>query len=131
MYGWDGVQVALFRLVEAETGSTITIDGVNIAKLGLADLREKMAIIPQDPVLYSGTVRFNLDPFNECTDEQVWQALERACLRPAIEALEHKLASPVAEAGENFSVGQARDRMGVWMGERIGSHFVEREFSML
>jgi ABC-type multidrug transport system fused ATPase/permease subunit len=97
--------LALFRIIEATSGS-ILIDGVDIANLPLNLLRSSIAIIPQDPVLFSGTVRFNLDPFNESTDAQIWHALQQSNLSSAIERLELKLESPVAENGENFSVGQ-------------------------
>lgn len=69
-----------FRVIEAVEGE-ITIDGVNIANLGLHDLRSRLTIIPQDAVLFSGTLRTNLDPFNSYTDEEVWRALEQAHLK--------------------------------------------------
>ena len=97
--------VALFRIVEAAGGS-ICIDGVDISKIGLDALRSKLAIIPQDPVLYSGTVRSNLDPFNQYSDDELWSVLEKAYLKDAISGLEKKLLDPVSENGENFSVGQ-------------------------
>jgi ATP-binding cassette subfamily C (CFTR/MRP) protein 1 len=103
--GKSSLSVALFRLVEAAGGS-IEIDGVAIDKLGLETLRSSLSIIPQDPVLYSGTVRSNLDPFNQRSDEQLWASLEKAYLAEPIKRLEKKLEAPVSENGENFSVGQ-------------------------
>ncbi|KAL6991616.1 Canalicular multispecific organic anion transporter 1 [Sarracenia purpurea var. burkii] len=96
---------ALFRIVELERGR-ILIDGYDIAKFGLIDLRKVLGIIPQAPVLFSGTVRFNLDPFNEHNDADLWEALERAHLKDAIRRNSLGLDAEVSEAGENFSVGQ-------------------------
>ncbi|KAI4303732.1 hypothetical protein MLD38_039329 [Melastoma candidum] len=96
---------ALFRIVELEKGR-ICIDGYDIAKLGLEDLRKNLSIIPQAPVLFSGTVRFNLDPFNEHTDIEIWEALERAHLKDVITRNSLGLDNEVSEGGENFSVGQ-------------------------
>jgi len=96
---------SLFRIVEIEAGS-ITIDGVNCRELGLHDLRSKMSIIPQEPVLFMGTVRSNLDPFDQHSDAEVWQALERSNLKPLVGAFPAKLLAPVEADGANFSVGQ-------------------------
>ncbi|KAE8709270.1 ABC transporter C family member 2 [Hibiscus syriacus] len=96
---------ALFRIVELERGR-ILIDGCDIAKFGLMDLRKVLGIIPQSPVLFSGTVRFNLDPFNEHNDADLWEALERAHLKDVIRRNSLGLYAEVSEAGENFSVGQ-------------------------
>ncbi|KAH7836909.1 hypothetical protein Vadar_007286 [Vaccinium darrowii] len=96
---------ALFRIVELERGR-ILIDGYDIAKFGLTDLRKVLGIIPQSPVLFSGTVRFNLDPFGEHNDADLWEALERAYLKDAIRRNSLGLDAEVSEAGENFSVGQ-------------------------
>ena len=68
--------VSLFR-VESLVGGQILIDGVDIASVPLAVLRHKLGIIPQDPVMFSATVRFNLDPFNEHSDEEIWKAWSR------------------------------------------------------
>nr|AIU41637.1 ABC transporter family protein [Hevea brasiliensis] len=95
----------LFRIVELERGR-ILIDGCDIAKFGLMDLRKVLGIIPQSPVLFSGTVRFNLDPFNEHNDADLWEALERAHLKDVIRRNSLGLNAEVSEAGENFSVGQ-------------------------
>ncbi|EXC25625.1 ABC transporter C family member 2 [Morus notabilis] len=96
---------ALFRIVELERGR-ILIDDCDIGKFGLADLRKVLGIIPQSPVLFSGSVRFNLDPFNEHNDQDLWEALERAHLKNAIARNSFGLDAEVSEAGENFSVGQ-------------------------
>ncbi|KAK3020240.1 hypothetical protein RJ639_045476, partial [Escallonia herrerae] len=96
---------ALFRIVEVESGR-IFIDGFDITKFGLTDLRKVLSIIPQAPVLFSGTVRFNLDPFNEHNDANLWEALERAHLKDVIRRNAMGLDAEVSEGGENFSVGQ-------------------------
>ncbi|KAI3680994.1 hypothetical protein L6452_35774 [Arctium lappa] len=96
---------ALFRIVELERGKII-IDNCDIAKFGLTDLRKVLGIIPQAPVLFSGTVRFNLDPFNEHNDPDLWESLERAHLKDVIRRNPLGLDAEVSEAGENFSVGQ-------------------------
>ncbi|KAF6161018.1 hypothetical protein GIB67_007659 [Kingdonia uniflora] len=96
---------ALFRIVELDRGR-ILIDNCDIGKLGLGDLRKVLGIIPQAPVLFSGTVRFNLDPFTEHNDADLWEALERAHLKDVISRNSLGLDAEVSEAGENFSVGQ-------------------------
>ncbi|KAJ0017775.1 hypothetical protein Pint_11106 [Pistacia integerrima] len=96
---------ALFRIVEIEKGR-IMIDDCDFAKFGLTDLRKVLSIIPQSPVLFSGTVRFNLDPFNEHNDADLWEALERAHLKDVIRKNSFGLDAEVSEGGENFSVGQ-------------------------
>lgn len=103
--GKSSLMAALFRLIEPANG-TIKVDGIDITTIGLKDLRSRLAIIPQDAYLYSGTLRYNLDPFNSFSDEDIWWALEKSFLKPAIEALPQKLGALVAENGENFSVGQ-------------------------
>ncbi|XP_031704128.1 multidrug resistance-associated protein 9-like [Anarrhichthys ocellatus] len=103
--GKSSLGVALFRLVEPASG-TILIDGVDITAIGLQDLRSKLSIIPQDPVLFTGTVRYNLDPFNNFNDEEIWAALEKTYMKDSISRLEGKLQATVLENGENFSVGE-------------------------
>nr|XP_054771514.1 ATP-binding cassette sub-family C member 5-like [Lytechinus pictus] len=105
MSGKSTISVALFRLVEADDGH-ITIDGLDISTIGLTDLRSKISIIPQDPVLFIGTVRYNLDPFSERSDKELWEALEQAYMKDKISVLDHQLEAPVTEGGDNFSVGE-------------------------
>ncbi|XP_078288563.1 ATP-binding cassette sub-family C member 4 isoform X2 [Panthera onca] len=95
---------ALFRLSEPE--GKIWIDKILTTEIGLHDLRKKMSIIPQEPVLFTGTMRKNLDPFNEHTDEELWNALTEVQLKECIEDLPGKLDTQLAESGSNFSVGQ-------------------------
>uniref|UniRef100_A0A8D3BPU4 Multidrug resistance-associated protein 4 n=1 Tax=Scophthalmus maximus TaxID=52904 RepID=A0A8D3BPU4_SCOMX len=102
--GKSSLVSALFRLGEPE--GEIYIDGVLTSEIGLHDLRQKMSIIPQDPVLFTDTVRKNLDPFNQHTDEDLWTALEEVQLRPVVEELPGRLETVLAESGSNFSVGQ-------------------------
>ncbi|XP_062967662.1 ATP-binding cassette sub-family C member 12 isoform X3 [Cynocephalus volans] len=103
--GKSSLGMALFRLVEPASG-TIFIDEVDICTVGLEDLRTKLTVIPQDPVLFVGTVRYNLDPFESHTDEMLWQVLERTFMRDTIMKLPEKLQAEVTENGENFSVGE-------------------------
>lgn len=94
----------LFRFIEL-SGGAIEIDGVNIAAVPLEVLRRSMAIIPQDPTLFIGTVRSNLDRFGQCADGEIWRALERVRLREAVESI-GGLGAVVQENGYNFSQGQ-------------------------
>ncbi|XP_067295978.1 ATP-binding cassette sub-family C member 12 [Pseudorasbora parva] len=103
--GKSSLGVALFRLAEPAKG-TILIDDVDICTLGMKDLRSQLSVIPQDPVLFIGTVRYNLDPFNNFKDEELWLALEKTSMKDTIAKLPEKLHSPVVENGENFSVGE-------------------------
>ncbi|KAH7039561.1 putative oligomycin resistance ATP-dependent permease yor1 [Microdochium trichocladiopsis] len=122
--GKSTILSTLFRLTEIAGGS-ITIDGIDISKLGLHQLRSSLAIIPQDPTLFHGTVRSNIDPFNKHTDLELWAALRRAHLNPMPqqqgsqggdrERINEEMGSneslvtldaPVEAEGLNFSVGQ-------------------------
>ncbi|KAG6802309.1 multidrug resistance-associated protein 1 [Apis mellifera caucasica] len=103
--GKSSLTLALFRIIEAADGQ-IFIDDIDIAKLGLHDLRSRLTIIPQDPVLFSGSLRINLDPFNCYTDDEVWRALEHAHLKSFIKTLPNGLLYEVSEGGENLSIGQ-------------------------
>ncbi|XP_003391409.2 PREDICTED: multidrug resistance-associated protein 4-like [Amphimedon queenslandica] len=96
---------ALFRLAEP-TGGSIIIDGVNANALGLHDLRKNISIIPQDPVLFGGPIRYNLDPFQVYNDSDIWRALEQVQLKSVVEGLDDGLLSIITEGGSNFSVGQ-------------------------
>uniref|UniRef100_A0A8D2JJF9 ATP binding cassette subfamily C member 2 n=1 Tax=Sciurus vulgaris TaxID=55149 RepID=A0A8D2JJF9_SCIVU len=103
--GKSSLTNCLFRILES-AGGQITIDGIDIASIGLHDLRGKLTIIPQDPVLFSGSLRMNLDPFNKYSDEEIWKALELAHLKSFVAGLPLGLSHEVTEGGDNLSVGQ-------------------------
>ncbi|KAM9715834.1 ATP-binding cassette sub-family C member 3 isoform 1-T1 [Menidia menidia] len=103
--GKSSMTLCLFRLLEA-AGGEITIDNVKISEIGLHDLRSKLTIIPQEPVLFSGTLRMNLDPFDKYEDEEVWKALEHSHLLKFVSNQPAKLELECSEGGENLSVGQ-------------------------
>ncbi|KAJ2249336.1 hypothetical protein GGI13_004324 [Coemansia sp. RSA 455] len=103
--GKSSLTLALFRIIEAAEGQ-ILLDGKDIAQYGLFDVRSKLSIIPQDPVLFAGTVRENLDPFNTYSDQEIWRALEHARLADFVRTKDERLEFVVNQGGENFSVGQ-------------------------
>uniref|UniRef100_A0A4W3JNQ4 ATP-binding cassette, sub-family C (CFTR/MRP), member 3 n=1 Tax=Callorhinchus milii TaxID=7868 RepID=A0A4W3JNQ4_CALMI len=103
--GKSSMTLCLFRILEAAEGE-ITVDGVRIAEMGLHDLRSKLTIIPQDPVLFSGTLRMNLDPFDHHCEEDLWRVLELSHLKRFVSNQAAGLLLQCSEGGENLSVGQ-------------------------
>lgn len=102
--GKSSITQALFRLTDYD--GHIIIDNVNLKDLGLHTFRSRISVIPQDPVLFSGTLRSNIDQFNERTDEQIWSVLEQVELKAPVAELAGGLDSIVSDAGANFSIGQ-------------------------
>lgn len=98
--GKSSIINALFRLSFID--GRILIDGIDTGDINLESLRSKISIIPQDPVLFSATIRYNLDPFDVYSDDEIWRALEVVELKSAINGLQYM----VTEGGSNFSVGQ-------------------------
>ncbi|KAK0580426.1 hypothetical protein LWI29_001894 [Acer saccharum] len=94
-----------FRLIEP-SGGRIIVDGFDISLFGLHDVRSRFGIIPQDPVLFEGTVRSNIDPTGQYTDDEIWKSLERCQLKDVVTAKPDKLDSLVTDQGDNWSVGQ-------------------------
>ncbi|KAL3943726.1 MAG: hypothetical protein SGBAC_002196 [Bacillariaceae sp.] len=110
--GKSSLLLSLLRLVEpnfeeskGDYKSPITIDGVDIMRIGLTELRSKLGIIPQNPVLFSGTIKINMDPFDEYTTEDIWKALEQCGMKDAVEEMPGQLEAAVAEGGQNLSNG--------------------------
>ncbi|XP_017483220.1 PREDICTED: multidrug resistance-associated protein 1-like [Rhagoletis zephyria] len=103
--GKSSLTLALFRILERASGKII-VDGRDIADLGLHSIRSRMTIIPQDPVLFTGTLRLNIDPFGKHSDEELWSALELVNLRPFVQSFEAGLNHTITEGGDNLSVGQ-------------------------
>ncbi|KAL1498301.1 hypothetical protein ABEB36_009120 [Hypothenemus hampei] len=103
--GKSSLTLALFRIIEAVQGKII-IDGKDISEIGVYDLRSRLTIIPQDAVLFSGSLRMNLDPFDHYSDDDIWRSLEHAHLKQFVLELAGGLNHKVAEGGDNLSVGQ-------------------------
>jgi len=103
--GKSSLMKAIYRFEEPVFG-TIFIDEIDFTRVGLKDLRVNIAIIPQDPTLFMAPLRYNLDPFDKHTDEEIWSALEMVQLRELVEAHEEKLQLNCEENGANFSIGQ-------------------------
>ncbi|XP_074198909.1 ATP-binding cassette sub-family C member 3 isoform X2 [Camelus bactrianus] len=103
--GKSSMTLCLFRILEAAEGE-IRIDGLNVADIGLHDLRSQLTIIPQDPILFSGTLRVNLDPFGNYSEEDMWRALELSHLHTFVTSQPAGLDFQCSEGGENLSVGQ-------------------------
>jgi ATP-binding cassette subfamily C (CFTR/MRP) protein 1 len=104
--GKSSLSNALFRMVEPMEGSVVEIDGVNVLNMGLRDLRSNLAIVPQDPTVFEGTVREGLDPFGEFSDLEIWEALRQAHLYDFVSRTDGKLDHIVFAGGSNLSVGQ-------------------------
>jgi ATP-binding cassette, subfamily C (CFTR/MRP), member 1 len=103
--GKSSLTLSLFRIIEA-AGGKIVIDDIDISTIGLHSLRSRLTIIPQDPVLFSGTLRMNVDPFKSYPDDSIWTALEHSHLKAFVKGLNDGLEHKISEGGENLSVGQ-------------------------
>ncbi|KAG1791532.1 P-loop containing nucleoside triphosphate hydrolase protein [Suillus plorans] len=103
--GKSSLLLTLFRIIEPASGA-ILIDEVDITKLGLHDLRSAISIVPQNPDLFEGTLRENIDPVGEHQDVDIWTALEHAHLKAYVDSLPGGLDAPVQEAGSSLSAGQ-------------------------
>lgn len=105
--GKSSLLLTLFRIVEIENGGSVEIDGIDIRSVSMQTLRESLSIIPQDPVLFAGTIGYNLDATGKASEEDMWEALEAASPELAKQFRESEgLASPISEGGNNLSQGQ-------------------------
>ena len=103
--GKSSLVVALFRFEEL-CGGRILVDGVDISQIPIHLLRSRLAIIPQDPFIFSVSIRSNIDPFDQFTDDEVWKVLNKVHLGPYVRGLKGNLQFVLSEGGENLSVGQ-------------------------
>jgi len=103
--GKSTMMMTLYRLVEP-CGGSLRIDGQDVLSMGLRDLRSRLALVPQDPVIFSGTIRTNLDPFDDYTDEQLWGTLSKVSMAEVVRQMGAGLTASVDEGGQNLSVGQ-------------------------
>ena len=103
--GKSSILVALFRMEKLSEG-TLLIDGVDISKVDLRTLRSRLSIIPQDPVMFCSTLRFNIDPFNQFTDEEIWGVLEDVHMKHTVKEMPKQLQAEITDDGDNLSVGQ-------------------------
>lgn len=103
--GKTTITAALFRLIDP-CGGDIIIDGVITTRIDLHTLRSRLSVVPQDPVMFEGTLRSNLDPFGSYTDEQLWDALHQVHLGHMVRGLAGRLGAIVTDGGDNFSLGQ-------------------------
>ncbi|XP_077995245.1 ATP-binding cassette sub-family C member 9-like [Glandiceps talaboti] len=103
--GKSSLTLSLFRMIDTFQGY-IKVDDIDISHVNLLTLRNRIAIIPQDPVLFTGSIRYNLDPLGTKSDDELWEAIEIAQLKTVVSELNDKLDAKVSEGGENFSVGQ-------------------------
>jgi ABC-type multidrug transport system fused ATPase/permease subunit len=105
--GKSSLMISLFRISELENdGGAILIDGVNTSEIGTTSLRKNLSIIPQDPIMFSNTIRYNLDPFATASEEELWTVLQKVQMVEVIAALPDGVDHQVAEGGQNFSLGQ-------------------------
>lgn len=102
--GKSSIIQSLFRLAQNE--GLILIDGIDVGVIGLHDLRKKISIIPQEAVLFSGSLRFNLDPFDERTDDELWHSLEQVELKAVVASMPGGIDCKILDGGSNFSAGQ-------------------------